>query len=212
MRDRKFLRGVAVCSVVLAVAFLPICKGATCCASNARTANIRPLAAAFIMSAAQEQSPPSPSPVNSPAATHKVKVWTNDELIATRTPADVYIFQKEEQAAALVVEGFNQIASCFAFGQAEGNAEETQRAIDTTIQSIRDSEEAVVQARRALGTAPDNLKLRNQMELSQRTAELNHAREQLWKLQEHLQELQKSPAQETATPAPQPNPAQPSPN
>jgi len=184
---------------VLAVAFLPVCRGATRCASNAHTPNILPLAAAFAVSTTtQEHSPASSSPANPAAAAHKIKVWTNDELIATRTPADVYIFQKEEQAAALVVEGFNQIASCFAFGQAEGNAEETQRAIDTTIQSIRDSEEAVVQARRALGTAPDNLKLRNQMELAQRTAELNHAREQLWKLQEHLQELEKSPAHDSA--------------
>src|SRR5271170_6589113 len=146
MRRRRFPKNVAVCSAVLAVAFLPVRSGATCCAAAAHTPNIPPLAAAFAVSATQEQSPASSSPANPAAATHKVKVWTNDELIATRTPADVYVFQKEEQAAALVVEGFNRIASCFAFGQAEGNAEETQRAIDTTIQSIRDGEEAVVQA------------------------------------------------------------------
>jgi hypothetical protein len=205
MRRPKFRKSGAVGSVVLAVAFLPVCRGATCCTRNAHKPNILPFAAAFAVSTTQEQSPASSSPANPAAATHKVKVWTNDELIATRTPADVYIFQKEEQAAALVVEGFHQIASCFAFGQAEGNAEETQRAIDTTNQSIRDSEEAVVQARRALGTAPDNLKLRNQMELAQRTAELNHAREQLWKLQEHLQQLEKSPAQDNAPSQPAPN-------
>src|SRR5450755_1579446 len=130
MRRPKFLKGVAVCSIELAVAFLPVCRGATCCGSNARTPNILPSAAAFAVSTTQEQSPASSSPANPAAATHQVKVWTNDELIATRTPADVYIFQKEEQAAALVVEGFNEIASCFAFGQPEGNTEEAQRAID----------------------------------------------------------------------------------
>jgi len=205
MRRRRFPKSVTVCSAVLAVAFLSVRSGATCCAANAHTPNILPLAAAFAVSATQEQSPASSSPANPSVATHKVKVWTNDELIATRTPADIYIFQKEEQAAALVVEGFNQIASCFAFGQPEGNADETQKAIDSAVESIRDSEEAVAQARRALSTAPENLKLRNRMELAQRTAELNHAREQLWKLQEQLQELNKSPAQSSAPSQPAPN-------
>jgi hypothetical protein len=95
------------------------------------------------------------------------------------------------------LEGFNNLASCFAFDQPEGNAEETQKEIDATLQSIRDSEDAVAQSRRALSKSPDNLKLRNQMELAQRMSELNHARERLWTLQEHLQELQKSPAQPT---------------
>ena len=73
------------------------------------------------------------------------------------------------------MEGFNNVASCFAFGQPEGNAEETQKEIDATIQSIRDSEEAVNQSRKALSTGPEDLKLRNQLELAQRMSELNHA-------------------------------------
>jgi hypothetical protein len=190
----EFLRGVAVCSAALMATFLPICRGAASCAANTQPSSIRQFATALI-AATQEQAPTSPSPLNPPAAKHKVKVWTNEELLATRTPADIYIFQKEEQAAALIAEGFNEIASCFAFGQPEGNTEETQRAIDATMATIRDSEEAVVQARRAVSTAPDHLKLRDQMELAQRTAELNHAREQLWKLQEHLQELGQSATQ-----------------
>lgn len=200
----RFLRGVAACSATLAAPFLPVGKGAACCASNARPSNIRQFGAE-LMAPTQELAPSGPSPVNPPAATHKVKVWTNEELIATRTPADIYIFQKEEQAAALIAEGFDEIASCFAFGQPEGNTEETQKAIDATTATIRDSEEAVVQAQRAVSTAPDSLKLRDQMELAQRTAELNHAREQLWKLQEHLQELGKPPAQINAPSQPSPN-------
>jgi len=160
-----FLRGTAALSALLSVVSMPI------------------------MPAIREQTPPDSSSQSSASPTHKVKVWTNEELIATRTPADVYIFQKEEQAAAFEIEGFNNIAACFAFGQPEGNAEETQKEIDALLLSIRDSEQAVAQSRRALNTAPENLKLRNQMELAQRVAELNHAREQLWKLQEHLREL-----------------------
>jgi hypothetical protein len=200
----RFLRGVAVSSAALAVPFLPTCRGKARGAANAPPSNVRQFAAALI-APPQEQTPTSPSPVNPSAPTHKVKVWTNEELLATRTPADIYIFKKEEQAAALVVENFNEIASCFAFGRPEGNTEETQKGIDATMATIRDSEQAVVQAQRAVSTAPDNLKLRNQMELAQRTAELNHAREQLWKLQEHLQELEKPQVQMNAPSQPSAN-------
>ena len=176
-----FLRGAAALSALLSVSSTPI------------------------MPATREQTPPDSSSQSSASPTHKVKVWTNEELIATRTPADVYIFQKEEQAAALEMEGFNNIAACFAFGQPAGNAEETQKEIDATLQSIRDSEEAVNQSRKALSTGPEDLKLRNQLELAQRMSELNHARERLWTLQEHLQEIEKSPTQQgVPTPNPQP--------
>ena len=169
-----FVRGAAALSALLSVVSMPI------------------------MPATREQTPPDSSSQSSASATHKVKVWTNEELIATRTPADLYIFQKEEQAAALEMEGFNNIATCFAFGQPAGDAEETQKEIDTTLQSIRDSEQAVNQSRKALSTGPEDLKLRNQLELAQRMSELNHAREHLWTLQEHLREMEKPPAEPAA--------------
>jgi hypothetical protein len=198
MRKWGLLRGVAFLSVLLPVCVLPVCRGSACCAPSVRAPKVLPLAVVSITSALQEQAPPNPPIQNGAPATHKVKVWTNEELIATRTPADLYVFQKEAQAAALEMEGFNNLASCFAFGQPEGNAEETQKEIDATLQSIRDSEDAVAQSRRALSKGPDNLKLRNQMELAQRMSELNHARERLWKLQEHLQELEKAPSESAA--------------
>jgi hypothetical protein len=151
-----------------------------------------------IMPTTREQTPPDSSSQSSVSSTHKVKVWTNEELIATRTPADLYIFQKEEQAAALEMEAFNNVATCFAFGQPAGDAEETQKEIDATLQSIRDGEEAVNQSRKALNTGPEDLKLRNQLELAQRLSELNHAREHLWTLQEHLREVEKPPAEPAA--------------
>jgi hypothetical protein len=212
MRKWALLRGVAVLSVLPSVSVLPVCRGSACCAPNVRAPKVLPLAVVSITSAMQEQAPPSSSSQTGAPATHKVKIWTNEELIATRTPADLYIFQKEAQAAALEMEGFNNLASCFAFGQPEGNAEETQKEIDATLQSIRDSEDAVAQSRRALSKGPDNLKLRNQMELAQRMSELNQARERLWKLQEHLRELEKSPAQATESPTSHPTPDKPTPN
>ncbi len=198
MRKWDLLRGATVLSVLLSVLVLPVCRGSACCAPNVRAPKVLPLSVVSIPPAIQEQAPPNPSPQTGAPATRKVKVWTNEELIATRTPADLYTFQKEAQAATLEMEGFNDLASCFAFGQPEGNADETQKEIDATLQSIRDSEDAVAQSRRALSKGPDNLKLRNQMELAQRMSELNQARERLWKLQEHLRELEKAPSESAA--------------
>src|ERR1700730_12292363 len=188
MRKRKFRMSASLPCAALAMLFLPVCRGAACCTSNAHTSAVS-LSAALISPAAQEPAPGNPSRVNPSFPAHRVKVWTNEDLIATRTAADIYLFEKEAQAAALEEEAFSRIASCFAFGQPEGNTDETQKEIDALLLSIRDSEQAVAQSRRALNTAPENLKLRNQMELAQRVAELNHAREQLWNLQEHLREL-----------------------
>jgi hypothetical protein len=214
MGKRAFLRSFAVDSALMAALFLPVCKGA-CCFTNTPNLSVRQFSAVRAPLMKQDQEPANPNPQNPSSPARKIKVWTNEELIATRTPADVYIFAKESQAAALEDEAFKNLISCFAVGQTEGNADETQKEIDATVQSIRDSEEAVAQSRKALSTAPANLKLRNQMELAERTAELNHARERLWKLQEHLQELQKAPtptpALETTAPAQQP-PDQPAPN
>jgi len=187
MRKRKFRMSAPLPCAALAMLFLPVCRGAACCTSNAHTSAVS-LSAALVSPAAQEPAR-NPSRVNPSFPAHRVKVWTNEDLIATRTAADTYVFEKEAQAAALEEEAFSRIASCFAFGQPEGNTDETQKEIDALLLSIRDSEQAVAQSRRALNTAPENLKLRNQMELAQRVAELNHAREQLWNLQEHLREL-----------------------
>jgi hypothetical protein len=192
------LKGVALLSVLLSVSELPVCRSAAGCAPDARTPKVFRVALVPISRAIQEQAPPTASSQTGAHPTHKVKIWTTEELIATRTPADLYIFEKEAQAAALEVEGFKNLASCFAFDRPEGNAEETQKEINATLQSIRDTEDSVAQSRRTLNQGPDNLKLRNQLELAQRMSELNHARERLWSLQEHLRELEKPPAESVA--------------
>jgi hypothetical protein len=198
------LRGAALLSVLLPVPALPVCGSAACCGPYARRPKVFRLALMSITSGMQEQEPPTPSAQTGARGAHQVKVWTNEELIATRTPADVYLFQKEAQAAALEIERFHTLASCFASDQPEGNVDETQKEIAATLQSIRESEDAVGQSRTALSNVPEHLKLRNELELSQRLSELNHARERLRALQEHLQELQRSPAQPNTTSQPSP--------
>ncbi len=75
---------------------------------------------ASIASSAQQQSlneqPLQPQQQNPAPPTHKLKVWTNDDLLATRTPADIYMFAKEAQDAANAAAAtFQAVTSCFAF-------------------------------------------------------------------------------------------------
>ena len=160
-----------------------------------------------------QQNPPAlpapPQAQNPPSTEHKIKVWTNEDLIAARTPADIYIFEKEAKAAASEMAAFRDVVSCFAFDQPEGTLEETQKAIAETLQSIRDSEEAVAQARAAVADAPENLKARNQMEFDRRTSELQSSREQLRLLQNRLRKLTGQTAGiPPASPAPEDEPPQ----
>jgi hypothetical protein len=123
-----------------------------------------------------------------PSQPRQVKIWTNDDLIALRTPADLYILEKEAQAAAIETQA---VMVCFAWNETETTIEETQKAIQDRLQSIRDSEDAVAQVRKQLDDAPESLKARNQKELERRTAELETSREQLSVLRQRLRELTK---------------------
>ena len=138
----------------------------------------------------EQQTPPS--------RPHRIKIWTNDDLIALRTPEDIYILAKEAKAAA--AEEAKALMACFAWNQTEATIEETQKALEDTLQSIRDSEDAVAQVRKQLEDSPENLRARNQKELERRTTELQASREQLSVLQQRLRELTKEPAENPAEP------------
>jgi hypothetical protein len=177
MRKRVLLRVFSVCAAALPVPMKAF----------------PPLIAASIPSVARQQSPieqPPQQPRQSPApATHKIKIWTNENLIATRTPADIYMFEKEAQAAADQAAAFQTIASCFAPDQPEATVEETQKAIAETRQAVREAENAVSQAKRQVTEDPENLRTRDQAELDRRTSEMNKLLERLQMLQERLREL-----------------------
>jgi multidrug efflux pump subunit AcrB len=87
--------------------------------------------------------------------------------------------------------------SCFAFDQPGGTREETELEIKSTGQAVDDSQQAVTQARLQLANSPETLRLRNQLELNRRTAELNELRAKLAALQKHLSELNSTNAPKT---------------
>jgi chromosome segregation ATPase len=140
---------------------------------------------------------------------HQVKIWTNEDLIETRTPMDRYIFDKEEKAASDRAAEFLSITSCFAPGNHEPTAEETQKDIADTTKAIDEAEEGVRQSRRQIAEDPENLRTRDQAELNRRSSDLNRLLEHLHQLQARIQETApqtSSPASPEATPAPSPAP------
>jgi septal ring factor EnvC (AmiA/AmiB activator) len=155
-----------------------------------------------------QQAPPPETPPQKPedsapakTQTHQVKVWTNEDLIALRTPMDIYLLQKEAQAAG---DAANSLMSCFAWNSPAVTPEETQKEIQDAQQAIHDNEEAIAQVKKELETGPDNLKARNEKELERLTSELKTSQDRLNALQEQLRAQTNQPAEEQAAPpAPQ---------
>ena len=176
------------------------------------TAVSRPLPAlvASFASAPQQSSPNDQGPPQSQSSAsppHKVKVWTNDDLVATRTPADNYLFAKEAQAAANAAAAMQTVLSCFAFNaEPQPTQEETLKALQDAARSVNDDEAEVAEAQKELREAPDNLKAQDQAELDRRTASLNKAHQQLAVLEDRLRQLTSQSGGEVPT---EPAPTQP---
>ena len=132
---------------------------------------------------------------------HQVKIWTNEDLVETRTPTDRYIFSKEERDAADQAADVQSLVSCFAPNNHEPTPEETQKDIAETAKAITDAEEGVAQAKRQVAEDPENLRTRDQAELNRRTSELNRLLEHLHALQTRVQETSPQTTGPTA-PAP----------
>ena len=176
----------------------------------------------------QQSPPPPPSPTSPPSSrpasdpeppigalpVKRRKVWTNDEVILLRTPADDYLAEKEAKEAAAAKAAVRSAAQPKASKEAppEGKfpttIEETQLLIKNKEQDITDDQASLVGLNTELTNAPDEQKKAKQREIEIVAAELDRARNELKALQDHLVDLHKPPAGKSPTeppPAPPPN-------
>jgi hypothetical protein len=169
----------------------------------------------------QQQSQPPPaqnsqpasqqtSPSDPPAAKQR-KVWTNDDVVLLRTPADNYLVEKEARGAAEAEAAAKSAAQPKAGGEAPPeiklptSIEETQLLIKNKEQDITDDQATLVSLNTELANAPDERKKAKQKEIVIVAAELDRAQNELKALQDHLVQLHKPPASEsTAAPPPPP--------
>jgi hypothetical protein len=152
------------------------------------------------------QQPSNSQPPQQPEAKKK-KVWTNDDVVSLRTPADVYLAEKEAQEAA-AVEAAKEAAKT-KLGDAAGTTqklpptvEETRKLIAAKGSQIADDQQALDRYTVELPNEPTERKDRMQEEIKRITDGLPKERSELKILQDHLEKLNK--AQVNDVPAPPP--------
>jgi len=143
--------------------------------------------------------PPGPDPKTK-------KVWTNDNIVSLRTPADIYQVEKESQEAAAAQAAAEAEAKK---GNEPGptialpaTAEDTQKLIQLKESQIEDEQTALERLIKDLPNTPEDKKAAMEKEIDRVASDLPVVRNELKMLHDHLDALAKAPLNEpTASPA-----------
>jgi hypothetical protein len=158
-----------------------------------------------------QPQPPQSSPPEQPTFKPK-KVWTNEDVVSLRTPADAYQAEKEAQAAAKAAAVAKEAAQAKLIKDAgltiklPATAEETQRMIKTKEGEISDEQSGIERMNNELPSTPADQKAAVQKEIDRVTADLQKDRIELEVLQNHFQKLNKTPANQSSPVQPPPPP------
>jgi hypothetical protein len=152
------------------------------------------------------QQPSDSQPAQQEQAKHK-KVWTNDDVVSLRTPADVYLAEKEAQeaaaeAAAQEVAKAKLVAGAGPAEKLPATVDETRKLIAAKERHIADDQQALDRYTVELPNEPAERKDRMQEEIKRITGGLPKERSELKVLQEHLEKLTKTQLQDGSVPAP----------
>ncbi len=172
----------------------------------------------------QQQSQPPPPQQNpqpssqQPTATAQQapkqrKVWTNEDLILLRTPADIYLLGKEAREAA---EAEAEAAKIAAEGKPVMDApleiklptsiEETQLLLKNKEQEVADKQAALTSLKAELSDTSLALQPTKQKEIDTLAADLERAEKERKALQDNLEQLNKPPGATTPPPISAPPP------
>lgn len=170
----------------------------------------------------QSQPPPQQNPqpssqqptTTAQQAPKQRKVWTNEDLILLRTPADIYLLEKEareaaEAEAAKIAAEAKPVTEAPLEIKLPASIEETQLLLKNKEQEIADKQAALASLKDELpNTAPEQ-KTAKQKEIDVLSADLETAEKERKALQDNLERLNKPPGASTpptiSTPPP-PNP------
>jgi hypothetical protein len=169
-------------------------------------------------SQSQSQQPPPPAPAPAPPqdsqpsaaptptteqpAVKKRKVWTNDEVITLRTPADQYQVDKEEKEAAEAAAAAKE-AAIRAAAKSEkqpplnfklpGTAEETEKMLKDTQDDMLEVTVVRDKMVKELPDFPEEQQPAKQKEIDRLTEILVNLRKNSRALQDHLQTFKPKP-------------------
>jgi hypothetical protein len=169
-------------------------------------------------SQSQQQTPPPPTPPEnaqpapqptSPAAKQK-KVWTEEDVISLRTPADNYQVEKEAKEAAAKEAALRAAAKPLKQPTLDpklpATAEETEKKLKETQLYIQEETDALDKLHKDLQDVPTEQQAQKQEEIDRVNRLLEASQRDLKALQEHLQTFQEKPQGEAPPVAPQPPP------
>jgi hypothetical protein len=158
-----------------------------------------------------------PALVGDPSARPKPKkVWTNDEVISLRTPADIYLQEKETQQAADAEAAAKKAALAKEMKDAgitldlPPTADATQQLIQVREDQLKDFQQRVDALHHDLSNTPPEKKEVMQRQLEDFTRQVRKIELELKILRQHLEELNKAKAAELPS-QPSIQPAEPKP-
>lgn len=172
-------------------------------------------------SQSQQKTPPQPSrqdPQSTAAASAPTqtnakghKVWTNEDLVALRTPADIYLLEKEaleaaEAAAAAAKEAADREAAANGQEQVPGiklpeTQEETEKMLKDTQSNMQEQSLALESLKNELPNTPTERRADKQKEIDRVTASLEKLKRDAQTLEDHLKTFSEKPSTENP-PAP----------
>lgn len=168
-------------------------------------------------SSAQNSPPPQQAPAASDSgAPKKHKVWTNEDLVALRTPADIYILEQEAREAAEAEAAEKAASEKEAAAKASANPanpagsevqlpgtqEETEKRIKEAETDLDDDNATIARLKGELADAPTEQKAEKQKQIDHLTTDIEVLQRDLKALQEHLKTFAPKPEEQTPPPAP----------
>lgn len=160
--------------------------------------------------ASSQQTAPSsqPAAAGQPDA-KKRKVWTNEDLVALRTPADIYILEKEAREAA-EAEAAEKEAAQREAAKAEASTapeaklpatqEETEKLISNKQGDLDEETAALAKLKTELPDTPAEQQPDKQKEIDRLSADTEALQRDLKALQEHLKKFAPKPEEQASPP------------
>jgi hypothetical protein len=146
----------------------------------------------------QDPPPSAPPTAEKPAsgkpALEPHKIWTNDDIVSLRSPADEYLMQKEAQATAEALAKLHHAAISTPEPSQEtkpqpNSVEEAERAITNSLADIQDQQATLDRLSKELDESPEDQKSPKKKEIERRSAVLQESQKELKALQDRREDL-----------------------
>jgi hypothetical protein len=161
-----------------------------------------------------QQDSPAPLKPEAESGPKPKKVWTNDDVVSLRTPADVFLAEKEEQdaanakASAKKADLAKQVKEARLTLELPATTEETQRLIKVREDQAGDLQKRLDQLDHDLSDGEELQRAIIQQHIETVTNDLRKVQLEIKVLRTHLEDIAKTAPAEPS-PAPPPSPEKP---